>query len=176
MNGTSASRVATGYARAVGVLACVVSPAVLSGWLFGVAAPTRLVAGWPQMAPLTALVIALCGISLLLGARVPVSLFGVAQVQSVLSRRLAHFSAGLALLLCLLRLAAYLLGWNLGLDSIGLAHTAAAHGMQPGAMSPASTAFCVSSSSDPIAITGHIRQPACAPAWSPPTSRRKTPP
>jgi hypothetical protein len=83
------------------------------------------------MAPLTALVIGLCGISLLLGAGLPAALFGVAQVQSVLSRRLAHFSAGLALLLCFLRLAAYFLGWNLGLDSIGLAQTAAAHGMQP---------------------------------------------
>jgi PAS domain S-box-containing protein len=96
------------------------------------------------MVPLTALVIALCGISLLLGARLPTALFGAAQVQSVLSRRLAHFSAGLALLLCLLRLAAYLLGWNLGLDSIGLAQTAAAHGMQPGTMSPATAlGYCL---------------------------------
>jgi PAS domain S-box-containing protein len=137
MNGTLAARVATRYAQAVGVLACVVGLMVLSGWLFGVAALTQVVGGWPQMAPLTALVITLCGISLLFGAGLPAALMGVAQVQSVSSRRLAHLSAGLALLLCLLRLATYLLGWNLGLDSIGLAQTAAARSLQPGTMSPA---------------------------------------
>lgn len=156
MNGISASHIATGYARTVGVLACVVSLAVLSGWLLGVAALTQLVAGWPQMAPLTAVVIALCGISLLLSAGLPSAFFGVAQERSVLSRRLAHFSAGLALLLCLVRLAAYLLGWDLGLDNIGLARTAAAHGMQPGTMSLAA-AFGYCSLSGALLLVGRLR-------------------
>jgi PAS domain S-box-containing protein len=156
MNGISASHIATGYARTVGVLACVVSLAVLSGWLFGVAAPTQLVGGWPQMAPLTALVIALCGISLLLSAGLPAAFFGVAQGRSVLSRRLANFSAGLALLLCLLRLAAYLLGWNLGLDNIGLAQTAAAHGMHPGTMSLATAlGYCLLG--EALLLVGRLR-------------------
>src|SRR6266581_4158059 len=102
MNGTSASRVAMRYACAVGVLACLIGIAVLSGWWFDAPALTNLVAGWPQMAPLTALVIALCGTSLLLRAVMPVTSIGAAQGQSIARRRLAYFVAVLALLLCLL--------------------------------------------------------------------------
>jgi PAS domain S-box-containing protein len=156
MSGISASPVVAGYARAVGMLACVVGLVVLSGWVYGVAALTRIVGGWPQMAPLTALVIALCGISLFFGAGLPATAFGVAQGQSVLPRLLARSGAGLALVLCLLRLGAYLLGRNLGLDSVGLAQTAAAHGMQPGTMSPATAlGYCLLGG--PLLLVGRLR-------------------
>jgi PAS domain S-box-containing protein len=137
MNGISASRVATGYARVVGLLAFVVSLVVLSGWSFGAPALTYIVVGWPPMAPLTAVVIALCGISLVLGAGVPAVSIGAAQGQSIARRRIAYCCAVLVLLLCLLRLAAYLFGWNLGLDSIGLTRRITAYGIQPVRTAPA---------------------------------------
>jgi PAS domain S-box-containing protein len=124
MRADGMSRLMAGYARTIGVVGVLASVTVLSGWLIGVPALTSLVHDWPQMAPLTAICVALCGAAIF-------------AATTAWDARITIVCAGLATLIGLIRLAVYLFGWHLQLDDLALQDIAAMHGMRPGTMSPA---------------------------------------
>jgi signal transduction histidine kinase/ActR/RegA family two-component response regulator len=145
MSGSSFSRVATGYASTVGIVAIFVGCAVLCGWALGISALTNFAPGvplWPPMAPTTALVVALCGSALWLNA-------GNRHLQ------VATYCAGLAALLCLIRLVAYSFDSSFSLDSFAFRGLAAAHRMQLIGMTPATAAgYTLLGSAIVLAIQG----------------------
>jgi PAS domain S-box-containing protein len=126
-------RVASLSGGAVMVLGVV----VLIGW--GVDAPhlKGVVFGWPQMSPLTALVLVLAGVGLWCSAaesgRWAVAVAGRkrAPVLSWVSR----FCATLVVLIATLRLSDYLLGWDLDMDLLWFRRPASA--VNPTRMAPA---------------------------------------
>ena len=132
MGAEDTSGTASRYTGAIGVIAALVGLSVLAGWLFGVPLLTRVAPGWPQMAPLTAFWAALCGAAL-----IPSVGYGPARPRVSAYRQAALACAVLVTLLALIQLLGSLLGWHLGLDSLGLAGLAAQHAMRPAIVSPA---------------------------------------
>lgn len=126
------ARAAAGYADIAGIGALVVGIAALAGSLLWIPSLTRAAADWPQMAPLTAAAIALCGVAMILSgnsySRLPLSLH---------HRAAALACAALAALLALTRLALYLSGHGHGIDTFGLQRLAPPPGTAPSVMSVA---------------------------------------
>lgn len=142
MNATDPAKASVGYAGLVGIVVFFVSLIVLVGWLLGNATLTGIVPGWPQMAPLTSVTMALCGGSL--------ALFSQDARRRSTTLGQWHTATGcamLALILALIRLCEYLLGGEIGLDSLGLQSLAAGRGWPTPVMSPTATvgfALCAS--------------------------------
>jgi PAS domain S-box-containing protein len=123
-------RAAARYADIVGVSALVLSVVVFAGWVFGLTWLTSLVANWPQVAPLTALTIALCGVSIILAGRNTPPL-----PASPSHRGVAIACGALALLLGLTRLALHASGVNFRIDDLGLRQFAPPPDALPSTMS-----------------------------------------
>jgi PAS domain S-box-containing protein len=102
--------------KAAAVLALTVGAAVLLGWAAGLAPLLTLAPRWPAMAALTALSIALLGVAML-------------------APRLTSSCAGAVATVALVRLAAHVMGWDLGIDTLGLADPRGADA-EPPSMSP----------------------------------------
>ncbi len=129
-----------GFARTASGLVFLMGVVVLLGWALDIAVLETVLPGWAKMAANTAVAFALARVALaLVTAGLPRSAVPLAADKLGLVRRLAvQGCAGIVVLIGLLKLSDYLMGWNIGLDQLWFNEPQNAMGHNPpGRMSPA---------------------------------------
>jgi PAS domain S-box-containing protein len=112
--------VGAGYATAAGVVVLLICLSSQAAWWSGIATTLSADARWPQMAPITALTLTLCSISL-----VCAGLDILLDATSPRLRFIARGAALIALFLAVVRFAAHQVGLDLHLDMLGLERSSA---------------------------------------------------
>src|SRR6185312_11650771 len=114
MSSEQFSKWATWIIRTAVVLIYFMGIEVLSGWVFDITAFKSVVPGWARMAPSTALCFIIAA----------VSLWGAAadRLQQMKWERIWHWlpqiGGAVIVLIASLKLSEFLVGWNLGIDSL----------------------------------------------------------
>jgi PAS domain S-box-containing protein len=126
------------FAQAASVVVIFVSVSVLLGWTLNVRALTSILPTGPPMVASTALAFFLAAISLAAAARLGTTEPIAHERRGPAWHRASRICAAAVVLIGLLRLADYLLGWNLGVDHLGFKKPSASAGVIPiGSMAPA---------------------------------------
>ncbi|MGE0680218.1 MAG: PAS domain S-box protein [Candidatus Binatia bacterium] len=126
-----------------GVLVFILGALVLLGWALDAAPLKSVLPGWPQMVAATALAFVLAGTALVLTTAEPVSASAprAEEKLGLVRRRGALGCASLVVLIGLLKLSEYVIGWDLGIDHLVFKESPDMTGSFPlSGMSPA-TAF-----------------------------------
>jgi two-component system, LuxR family, sensor kinase FixL len=103
-----------------GVLVIILGVAVLLGWSFDGAGLRSAELSWTKMSPVTALTFVLCGTVLLLLAASVRRHPGASpqRLPTLAWHQLSKTLASVVMIIALLRLGDYLMGWNLGIDAL----------------------------------------------------------
>ncbi len=125
-------------ARVAAAIVLLVSSSVLAGWSFDLPSLVSVIPTWPKMVALTALAFALAAVALWFQADAPLAASGR------LRQRVSRICAALVASIGLVGLTAFVLGWNLRLDTLSIEGLPAAPAVAPaGSMSPATASAFV---------------------------------
>jgi len=115
------------------IVVFVIGATALLGWILDVSILKSFVSGLPAMRFNTAMCLLLLGGSLWLLRN---------ESSGVASRRTGQILAGLVLVISLLTISEYLLGWNLGIDELFFKDLESSSNLFPGRMSPIAALCC----------------------------------